>query len=104
MNGRCRNRWKIKSVIQNLELSGIKQKELDNKYNDLVTIIHGETNSKLTRRKVVHFDGLNDKRMKLKKKPGGTTISLRSGMKYAKTNVNGIEAITKIRITYVILL
>ncbi|CAG2247541.1 MED15 [Mytilus edulis] len=55
---------KLNPFIQNLELSGIKQKELDNKYNDLVTIIHGETNSKLTRRKVVHLDGLNDKHFK----------------------------------------
>ncbi|CAG2231286.1 unnamed protein product [Mytilus edulis] len=42
-------------------------------------------NSKLTRRKVVHLNGLNNKRRKLKKH-GGTIISLRSGMKYAKPN------------------
>jgi hypothetical protein len=51
----------------NLELSVINQLELDNKYNDLVTIIHDEMNSKLAQRKVVHKDGLNNKRRKMKK-------------------------------------
>ncbi|VDI64972.1 Hypothetical predicted protein [Mytilus galloprovincialis] len=58
---------KLNQFIQNLKLSGINQKELDNKYNDLVTIIHDEMNSKLTRRKVGHLNGLNNKRRKLKK-------------------------------------
>jgi hypothetical protein len=39
---------KLNQFIQNLELSVINQLELDNKYNDLVTIIHDEMNSKLT--------------------------------------------------------
>ena len=58
---------KLNQFIQNLELSVINQLELDNKYNDLVTIIHDEMNSKLTQRKVVHKDGLNNKRRKMKK-------------------------------------
>ena len=33
---------KLNQFIQNLELFVINQSELDNKYNDLVTIIHDE--------------------------------------------------------------
>jgi hypothetical protein len=58
---------KLNQCIQNLELSVINQLELDNKYNDLVTIIHDEMKSKLTQRKVVHKNGLNNKRRKMKK-------------------------------------
>lgn len=53
---------KVNQFIQNLELS-----VMDNKRKDLVTIIHDEMNSKLTQRKGVHKNGLNNKRRKMKK-------------------------------------
>ena len=91
---------KLNQCIQNLELSVINQLELDNKYNDLVTIIHDEMNSKLTQRKVVHKNGLNNKRRKMKKPWWNDNLTVLWN-EVCKAERNGIEATNKKRKTFV---